>query len=134
MYFTGLWSWTVYFLNRVRTTSALFYLGISSACIFMSYLTDYHSHPLIKHVYWYSFIISFGMSLGITVYKSGFMFLFDVLYLAANSFSFAAILQYYSEFPNKGMLFNSYAVSFFAMIYAVGFLRLIRCGLDLLNY
>lgn len=129
-----MWAWSVYFLNVLRTANPAIFLGLASGFFMLQYIIDYHTHPLYKHLAWYGLITTFGISVGISTYKTGFYFIFDVLYLAGNSISFSAIYQFLSDYPNEGMLFNSYAAGFFAMVYSVGFLRIIRCGLDLYNY
>ena len=51
-----------------------------------------------------------------------------------NSMSFYGVLTYFTEFPNKGLFVSSLLASTCAMIYCVGFLRIIRCGQDLYSY
>jgi hypothetical protein len=96
-------------------------------------MTDYHKHPIVKHLFWYSFITTTGLGMGAMTYQWNYMMVFDIMYMLANSMSFMAVLSYYSTFPNDSSLLLSFIAATSGMLYSVGFLRIIRCGMDLYN-
>lgn len=127
-YFASLYAWSMMFFKKARVTKPYYYTLGAALSLILAYLTDYHNHPHLKHLFWYSFAVLFGMQIGASCFQLNQMAAFDVLYMFGNSMSFFGVLAYFTEFPNKGLLASGLLASSCAMIYCVGFLRIIRCG------
>lgn len=129
MYFQALSGWSVVFLRRSRKFSPLYYLMISLSFLVGTYLTDYYSHPNLKHSLWFLFNITFGAVLGSYFYQQEFKFLIDALYLIGNGMTFYAASTYYNEdSSNQGIVLTAVLCQVFGMLYGLGVLRLFRWG------